>query len=93
MTREERAALERAIHRITEQAANADAIVDEAMDAGLGGSDTLTVHVKMLSAELLSVKADLERELEKIVLDCAVCGRTPHYRGRSRRSGRALGTP
>jgi hypothetical protein len=35
MTREERAAIERAIQRVTEQAANADAIVDEAMAAGL----------------------------------------------------------
>jgi hypothetical protein len=35
----------------------------------------------MLRVELLSVKADLERELEKIVLDCAVCGRTAHYVG------------
>jgi hypothetical protein len=35
----------------------------------------------MLRAELLSVKADLERELEKIVLDCAVCGRKAHYVG------------
>jgi hypothetical protein len=44
------------------------------MAAGLDGSDPLTVHVKMLRAELLSVKADPERELENIVLDCAVCG-------------------
>jgi hypothetical protein len=34
----------------------------------------------MLRAELLSVKADLER-LEKIVLDCAVCGKRVHYVG------------
>jgi hypothetical protein len=37
--------------------------------------------VKVLRAELLSVKADLERELERIVLDCVVCGRTVHYLG------------
>jgi hypothetical protein len=65
----------------TEQASNADAIVDEAAAAGLDGSDPLTVHVKMLRAELLSVKADLERELERVVLDCLVCGRTAHYVG------------
>jgi hypothetical protein len=35
----------------------------------------------MLGAELLSVKGDLERELEKVVLDCAACGRTVHYVG------------
>jgi hypothetical protein len=27
------------------------------------------------------VKADLERELERDALDCAVCGRTVHYVG------------
>jgi hypothetical protein len=59
----------------------ADAIVDEAMGAGLDGSDPITVHVKQLRAELLSVKGDLERELERVVLDCTVCGRTVQYVG------------
>jgi hypothetical protein len=68
---------------VTEQAADADAIVDEAMAAGLDGSDPLTVHVKMLRAELLGVKADLERELEKVVLDCTVCGKRVHFVGAS----------
>jgi hypothetical protein len=27
------------------------------------------------------VKADLERVLERLVLDCIVCGRTVHYVG------------
>jgi hypothetical protein len=66
---------------VTEQAADADAIVDEAMAAGLDGSDPVTVHVNQLRAELLSVKADLERELERVVLDCVVCGRMVHYVG------------
>jgi hypothetical protein len=38
---------------VTRQAANADAIVDEAVAAGLDGSDPLMVHVKQLRAELL----------------------------------------
>jgi hypothetical protein len=50
MRQDEREVLERAIQRITEQAANADAIVDEAVAAGLDGSDPLTVHVKMRRA-------------------------------------------
>jgi hypothetical protein len=79
MRPDERAVLERAIQRVTEQAANADAIVDEAMDAGLDGSAPLVVNVKMLRAELLSVKADLERELEREFLDCVVCGVPAHY--------------
>jgi hypothetical protein len=81
MRRDERRVLERAIRRVTEQAAQANSIVDEAMVAGFDGSDRIVVGVKMLRAELLSVKADLERELERIVLDCAVCGRTVHYVG------------
>jgi hypothetical protein len=72
---------ERAVRRVTEQAAAADTIVDEAMEAGLDGSDRIVVSTKMLRAELLSVKADLERELERLVLDCVVCGRTVHYVG------------
>jgi hypothetical protein len=81
MRPDERAVLEPAIRRVTEQAANADAIVDEGMAAGLDGSAPLVVNIKMLRAELLSVKADLERELEKVVLDCAVCGKRVHYVG------------
>jgi hypothetical protein len=73
--------LERAIQRVTERTANANAIVDEAIAAGLDGSDRIVVGLKMLRAELLSVKADLERELERIVLDCTVCGRTVHFIG------------
>jgi hypothetical protein len=81
MRPDEREVLERVIRRVTEQAANADAIVDEAMAAGLDASDRIVVSTKMLRAELLSVKADLERELEKVVLDCAVCGKRVHYVG------------
>jgi hypothetical protein len=40
---DERAVLDRAIRRVTEQAANADAIVDDAMEAGLDGSDRIVV--------------------------------------------------
>jgi hypothetical protein len=51
------------------------------MAAGLNGSDRIVISTKTLRAELLSVKADLERELEKVVLDCAVCGKRVHYVG------------
>jgi hypothetical protein len=56
MRPDERAVLERAIRRVTEQAANANAIVDEAMGAGLDGSEPFVVNTKRLRAELLSVK-------------------------------------
>jgi hypothetical protein len=68
-----------AIQRVTGQAANADVTIDEALAAGLDGSDRIVVSMKMLRAELLSVKADLARELERAVLGCTVCGRTIHY--------------
>jgi hypothetical protein len=64
---------------VTEQAANANAIVDEAVDAGLDGSEPFVVNIKRLRAELLSVKGDLERELEKAWLDCVACGVPAHY--------------
>ena len=54
-------------------------ILDEALDAGLGGSHPVTVHAKMLRLELLKVKADLERELGQLVLDCSCCGQTVHW--------------
>lgn len=63
------------------QAAKADELVDEAISAGLGGSHGLTVHAKMLRLELLNVKAELERELGRLVLDCSDCGRTVHWVG------------
>jgi hypothetical protein len=81
MTPEERAVLEPAILRITGQEASADEIVGEAMAAGVDGSNEIVVWTKMLRAELLSVKADLERELEKVVHDCTVCGKRVHYVG------------
>jgi len=81
MTPDGRAVLERAIQRVADQAANAHAIVDEAITSGLDGSDKLVISTKMLRAELLSVKADLERELEREYLDCVVCGVPAHYVG------------
>jgi hypothetical protein len=71
--------LERAVLVVAEQAAVADQIVDEALDAGLDGSHPVTLRAKMLRLELLNVKADLERELVKVVLDCSNCARTVHW--------------
>jgi hypothetical protein len=79
MPRRERDILERAVRTVAEQATKADELVDEAIAAGLDGSHPLTVHAKMLRLELLNVKADLERELGDLVLDCSDCGRTVHW--------------
>ena len=63
MTQRERDILERAVRVISEQAASASEIVDEALDADLDGSHPVTLQAKMLWLELLKVKADLKREL------------------------------
>lgn len=57
MARQERDILERAVRTLSEPAAKADALVDEALAAGLEGSHAVTVHAKMLRLELLRVKA------------------------------------
>lgn len=77
--RQERDILERAVRAVSEQASKADAVVDEAIAAGLDGSHPVTLQAKMLRQELLQVKADLERELGRLVLDCSACGRTVHW--------------
>ncbi len=77
--RQERDILERAVRAVSQQAAKADAVVDEAITAGLDGSHPVTLQAKMLRQELLQVKADLERELGGLVLDCSACGRTVHW--------------
>jgi hypothetical protein len=71
--------LERAIYAISERAAATAKLVDEAFAAGLDGSHPVTVQAKMLRQELLEVKADLERELGRHVLDCPWCGKTVHW--------------
>jgi hypothetical protein len=76
MTRKEREILEHTVHVVSEQAAKADELVDEAK-AG-GGDHPVTVHAKMLQLELLKVKADLERELETWSLNCTKCGLDVH---------------
>lgn len=70
--------IDNAVRVVAEQAVKADALVDEAAAAG-GGSHPVTVHAKMLRLELLQVKADLERELGKLVLHCSACSREVHW--------------
>ena len=51
-TWQERDILERAVRAVAEQAAAANAIVDEALADLLDGSHPVTVHAKMLRLEL-----------------------------------------
>jgi len=69
----------RAVRVVTEKAARADDLVDEAIDVRHGRSDPLVTHAKMLRLELLNVKAELERELEDFVLNCRKCGLDVHW--------------
>ena len=78
MARRERDILEAAVRRVAQQANNASGIVDEAHNAGLDGSHPVTLQAKMLCLELLNVKADLERELGRLVLHCTACGLDVH---------------
>jgi hypothetical protein len=75
----ERHVLEHAVHAVAEQAAKADALIDEAIDVGHGRFDPLVTHAKMLRVELLNVKPDLERELEDFSLNCTSCGLDVHW--------------
>jgi hypothetical protein len=70
---------ERSVHAIAEQVENASAVVDDAHAAGLDGSHPVTLQPKMLRLELLNVKADLERDLGRLVLHCTDCGRIVHW--------------
>ncbi len=79
MSRSEREVLEDAARVIAEQAAESGRIADEALAAGLDGSHPLTVKANMLRLHLLKVKADLERDLGLLVLDCTRCGSRVHY--------------
>jgi hypothetical protein len=76
--RPEHSILERAMRAVSKQAAAAGELVHEAHEDGLG-SHSVTLHAKMLRLELLNVKADLERDLGQLVLDCSSCGQRTHW--------------
>lgn len=73
VARRERDVLERAVHAVAE-AAKTSSVIDEAMDAKLAADHPVTIAAKQVRLELLRVKADLERELSKLVPSCSACG-------------------
>jgi hypothetical protein len=77
--RTDRDILESAAKAVADQAKKVDAVVGEALDAGLDGSDPITVAVKMVRVELLRVKGELERQLARLVPHCRDCGRQIHW--------------
>lgn len=62
--RREQDVLKDAVRAVSEQAASASGIVDEAVAAGLDGSHPATLQAKMLRLEVLKLKAVLEHELQ-----------------------------
>ncbi len=54
-------------------------IRDEAMNSGLAADRPIPVGAKMLRLELLKTKAELERSLSELVLDCTACGMEAHW--------------
>jgi hypothetical protein len=73
------------------QPTDVNAIVDEAIDASLDGSELFVANIKRLRAELLSVKGHLERQLERDLFLRRVRADGP-LRRRAWRAGRALGS-
>ena len=62
------------------------------MEAGLAADHPVTVASKQLRLELLKVKANLERELGKLVLNCTACGQEVYWvQGHQQVGPRALG--
>jgi hypothetical protein len=43
------------------------------------GSHPVTLQAKMLRLELVNVKADLERELGRLLIHCSSCGERVHW--------------
>jgi hypothetical protein len=48
-------------------------------EAGLASDHPVTIGAKQIRLELLKVKADLEQELSKLVLNCTACGQEVHW--------------
>jgi hypothetical protein len=71
--------LERAVRAVAEQVHKAGDLIDEMYATGLPDGEGPVLAAKMLRADLLRVKGDLERELGRLVLDGERCGRRVHW--------------
>jgi hypothetical protein len=66
----ERHVLERTVHAIAERARYAYSVVEEAHEVDPRDESGLVAAAKRLRMELLQTKAELERELGRLVLHC-----------------------
>lgn len=71
--------LETAIRAVAEEVRKAGDLVDEMYAGGLADGEGPVLAAKMMRADLLRVKGDLERELGRLLLDCTRCGRRVHW--------------
>jgi hypothetical protein len=76
---QEREILERTTHAIADRARDAYRLVEEAHDVDPRDESGLTAQAKRLRMELLQTKAELERELGRLLLHCRRCNRRVHW--------------
>lgn len=74
--RKKRDVLETAVRSIATRVTDADRLVDEAQAAG---HDGLTLQAEIRRLELQDAKADLERELGGLFVECTSCRRHVHW--------------
>jgi len=76
---DEREILERTVHAIAERARDAFRVVEEAHEVDPLHESGLVAAAKRLRMELLQTKAQLERELGNVLLECRRCNRRVHW--------------
>jgi hypothetical protein len=75
----EREILERTVQAIADRARDAYRVVEEAHAVDPRDESGLIAAAKRLRIELLQTKAELERELGRLLLHCQRCNRTVHW--------------
>jgi hypothetical protein len=71
--------LERTVQAIADRARDAYRLVEEAHDVDPRDESGLVAAAKRLRMELLGTKAELERELGRLLLNCRRCNRRVHW--------------
>ncbi len=90
MRDDEREVLERAVQRVTEQAANVNAVVDEALASGLDSLFAVRREPQDAPPRAAEREGRFERELERERVTCVVFGVPGALRRRAGRPRRPL---
>jgi hypothetical protein len=83
----EREVLERTLHAIADGARNASRVVEEAHEVDRRDESGLVAAAMRLRMELLQTKAELERELGRLLLHYRRCNRSVQGQRRGPRPG------